>query len=95
MQLTYFRTGIRYLGNQFIEGILTRENSYKSLKLGLFIVYLILIILLYFFYWVPFHRHLMQDIWKTRMTLLMIPVDNLRRLKNAKAYVKGLVNKSM
>ncbi|CAD8108800.1 unnamed protein product [Paramecium sonneborni] len=92
MQRIYFKTAIRYLGDSFIEGSQVKQNSYLSQKLGLFITFMIIILLIYLLYWIPFHRHLNRDIWKTRMTLLMIPVDNIRRLKNAKAYLKVLIN---
>ncbi|CAD8188241.1 unnamed protein product [Paramecium pentaurelia] len=92
MQRIYFKTAIRYLGDSFIEGSQVKQNTYLSQKLGLFITFMIIIILIYLLYWIPFHRHLNRDIWKTRMTLLMIPVDNIRRLRNAKAYLKVLIN---
>ena len=59
------------------------EFSYRiERKLAIFIVFLIVILLGFIVFWLPFLNGLNLDIYKTKLMLMIIPLEVLLKMKN-------------
>ena len=59
------------------------EFSYRiERKLAIFIVFLIVILLAFIVFWLPFLNGLNLDIYKTKLMLMIIPLEVLLKMKN-------------
>jgi hypothetical protein len=51
-------------------------------KIALFIVYLIVVLIAFVGFWIPFLNSLNYQIYKTKLMLMIIPLEVLMKIKN-------------
>ena len=68
--------------------ILEKINSRNHMYITLYTVFIIVIIFLYFFYWNPFITDTQDQIYKTKLTLNIIPVEILDSQTNIKNLLR-------
>ena len=67
-----------------VEKIFENINSRNNMYITVFTVFMIFIVILYFFYWNPFITETQDQIYKTKLTLNIIPVEILESQTNIK-----------
>lgn len=63
----------------------TIQAAYKFMserKIALFIVFLIVILIAFILFWIPFLNGLNYQIYKTKLMLMIIPLEILMKIKN-------------
>ena len=70
------------------EKILEKINSRNHTYITLYTVFIIVVIFLYFFYWNPFITDTQDQIYKTKLTLNIIPVEILDSQTNIKNLLR-------
>lgn len=59
------------------------EFSFRTeRKIAMFIVYLIVVLIAFIVFWVPFLNGLNYQIYKTKLMLMIIPLEVLMKIKN-------------
>ena len=67
-----------------VEKIFENINSRDHTYITIYAIFIVIIVLLYFFYWNPFITDTQVQIYKTKMTLNIIPVEILESQTNIK-----------
>ena len=67
-----------------VEKIMENINSRNNMYITVYVVFMVVILLLFIFYWNPFITETQDQIYKTKLTLNIIPVEILESQTNIK-----------
>jgi len=82
MMNNYISTLMRELIAVEKEEIRVEVSTRREIRIGIFMCFVLLILALFFFFWVPFLNGLNNEIYKTKLMLLIIPLEILVKNKS-------------
>jgi hypothetical protein len=92
MQEIYIKDSFRTLMTSFRQSIKDQFSNQITIRLIVFIVFLVLIISIYIFIWQTLVRSIINDIWRTKSMLNMIPLNVIAKIKSIRLYLKRFWN---
>ena len=73
---------MRELVSSLSNSIQNEFNFQIQRRIATFIVFLIVILIAFFLFWIPFLNSLNLQIYKTKLMLMIIPLEILMKIKN-------------
>lgn len=73
---------MRQLVSKLGDSIQNEFSFYSERKIALFIVFLIVLLISFIIFWLPFLNGLNYQIYKTKLILMIIPLEILMKIKN-------------
>ncbi|CAD8060370.1 unnamed protein product [Paramecium sonneborni] len=91
MQKIFIRACYRYLISILEQAILDHFDQTDILRLAIFLCINILLLIGVTFVWIPIQIKNNQDILNTRLLILMIPLEQILRIKSIKNYLRNKI----
>jgi len=92
MQDIYIKDSFRTLMTAFRQSIKDSFSNQITIRLIVFIVFLVLLMSIYIFIWQTLVRNIINDIWRTKSMLNMIPLNVIAKIKSIRLYLKRFWN---
>ena len=73
---------MKELVKSLTDSILAEFSYMTERKIALFIVFIIVILIGFMIFWLPFINSLNNQIYKTKLMLMIIPLEILMKIKN-------------
>jgi len=88
----YLKETFRELITAFKKSLGDEFSNALTIRLVVFIIFLVLVGSIYVFLWLPLVRKINNDIWRTKSMLSMIPLNVISKIKSVKIYLKKFWN---
>jgi hypothetical protein len=92
MQDVYIKKSFRMLMTQFKSSLKEKFDNALTLRLVVFILFIVAILCIYLFAWQTLVSKITTDIWRTKSMLNMIPLNVIAKIKSIRLYLKRFWN---
>jgi len=92
MQDVYIKKSFRMLMAQFKSSLKEKFDNALTLRLVVFILFIVAILCIYLFAWQTLVSKITTDIWRTKSMLNMIPLNVIAKIKSIRLYLKRFWN---
>jgi len=92
MQDIYIKLSFRLLMSEFKLSLKEKFDNALTLRLVVFILFIVLVICIYLFAWQTLVSKITTDIWRTKSMLNMIPLNVIAKIKSIRLYLKRFWN---
>eukprot|EP01016_Furgasonia_blochmanni_P006741 TRINITY_DN12704_c0_g1_i6.p1 TRINITY_DN12704_c0_g1~~TRINITY_DN12704_c0_g1_i6.p1 ORF type:complete len:516 (-),score=90.36 TRINITY_DN12704_c0_g1_i6:150-1601(-) len=92
MDGNYIRLVFRYLIDQLQKIVDQDFDSHNTRRLGLYIGFTCVVVLIYVAFWLPLVFRLNKNLWRTKSMLRIIPINVISKQKRIRKYLRNLIS---